>query len=94
MIEIHNGIAYQDGKPTILHAIDIEPRDNYSLYVVFQDGVAKIYNASDLVKTEAFRELQDEAKFRNVVLDHGIPTWEAENVDISPETIYANGVLA
>ena len=94
MIEIQNGQAYQDGKPVILHAIDVEPRPNHQLYVTFSDGVTKIYDFSGLLKTEAFKPLEDEEKFSRVVLDHGIPTWEAENVDLSPETIYANGVVA
>ena len=91
MIEIQNGQAYQDGKPIILHAIDVEPRKKYQLRVIFSDGVAKIYDFSQLLETEAFRPLKDEEKFNRVILDHGVPTWEAENVDISPETIYANG---
>ena len=92
MIEIKNGQAYQNGEPIILHAIDIEPRQNYQLYVTFSDGIAKIYDFSKLLETEAFHTLKDETKFKRVVLDHGVPTWEAENVDLSPETIYENGV--
>lgn len=93
MIEIINGIAYQDKKPVILHIIDISALDGHRLRATFSDGVSKEYDMSNILEAEVFKPLQDEDKFKKVQLDHGVPTWEAENVDLSPETIYANGTV-
>ena len=92
MIEIKDNIAYEDNKPIILHIIDIEPREEYKLFATFQDGTSKLYDATHLLDRPAFKALREPAIFRRVVLDRGVPTWEKENIDISPESIYANGV--
>lgn len=87
-MEIVNGIAYEDGKPIILHIIEIVPLNDYKLRVTFQNGETKIYDFKPLLDKPAFKPLLDQAKFKRVKLSHGVPTWDEENVDISPETIY------
>ena len=84
MITISQGVAYNDGKPVILHVIDVETTDDYKLLATFSDGVTKIYNMKPLLEYEAFKVLKDINEFNKVTLDHGIPTWEDANVDISP----------
>ena len=92
MIEIRDNIAYEDGKPIVLHIIEIEPCEGYQLLATFQDGTAKLYDVTHLLDKPVFKVLKQPEIFRRVVLDRGVPTWEKENIDISPESIYANGV--
>ena len=96
MTTIENGLAYDEtSNPTLLHVINLEPRADYKLVATFSDGVTKSYDFKPLLDREVFRPLRDPDSFKKVTLDHGVPTWEAENVDLSPETIYAGGkVLA
>lgn len=91
MITIKNSIAYSEGEPIILRVIEVEPLAGYKIRAEFPDGTVKIYDMSKLLNTEAFKTLKDEKEFKKVTLDHGVPTWEDANVDISPETIYLNG---
>ena len=92
MLTISQGTAYENQRPIILHVIDIYVTDDYHLIATFSDGITKDYDFSKLLTTEAFRPLRDFDKFKRVTLDYGVPTWKEENLDISPETIYANGV--
>lgn len=90
-MEFKNGIAFKNNRPTILHISEIIPLNNYILKASFENGEKRFYDFKPLLKYDAFTCLQDKMKFKRVTLDHGIPTWEKENVDISPETIYLNG---
>ena len=91
MITLNDGIATENGKPIVLRILNIEPLPGYNLRAEFPDGTVKIYDFSKLLEHEVFSPLCDEEKFKKVVLDHGVPTWEEINADISPETIYFNG---
>ena len=91
MITIEKGIAYDNGKPIILHIIDVRPLEDYRLAATFADGTTKMYDVSPLLEYEAFRPLRDIKTFEGVALDHGIPTWESANVDLAPESIYKYG---
>ncbi len=92
MIKFNNGIATENGKPIILKIANIKPLANYILRAEFPDGTVKMYDFSKLLEYEVFKPLRDEKKFKKVILDHGIPTWKEIDADISPETIYLNGV--
>ena len=92
MIDIINGIAYENGHPIILHIIDVKPLDGHTLIATFQNGVVKEYDATPLLEKRAFQALREPEKFANITLDHGVPTWKNENLDLSPETIYSSGV--
>ena len=39
--------------------IQVIPDDNYKVYVYFDDGSIKLYDASDLIKQGIFTKLQD-----------------------------------
>ncbi|MDR1185641.1 MAG: hypothetical protein LBK67_12730 [Coriobacteriales bacterium] len=41
-----------------------------------------------------FSKLQDPEAFRSVYLDYGVPTWLDGEIDISPETLFADSVTS
>jgi hypothetical protein len=43
-----------------------------------------------LLSYPAFQPLRDENVFRAVQVDHGVVTWMDGEIDIAPETMYAD----
>lgn len=82
---------------TVLQVI---PRDDFKVYVFFNDGKIKLYDMSHLIGKGVFDKISDIEIFKNTctVLNHTL-AWdifgnrdEYNCLDIDPETIYANGV--
>ena len=67
---------------------------NYKLWLRFNTGEAKIFDFTPLLSAAAFAPLKDEKLFREVYIDYGMPVWNDGNIDIAPETLYANSVFA
>ncbi len=91
---ISNGIAYAGEPKPELKVSGVRPLKNYKLWLRFNTGEAKIFDFSPLLSTEAFAPLKDEALFREVYIDYGMPVWNDGDIDIAPETLYAEGVSA
>lgn len=74
--------------------VEIKPKDNFILIVKFENGVERQYDIKILMnKFEVFKELNNEILFKNVKIDvggYGI-SWN-ENIDLSSEEIWNNGV--
>ncbi len=70
------------------------PKENLIIIAEFENGITKQYDIKGLLeKIEAFNILNNESIFNNVVVDtggYGI-SWN-ENVDLSSEEIWENGV--
>lgn len=59
----------------------------YRLEVEFDDGVKGIVDVSADLWGPAFEPLKDPAKFAEVYLEDGAPTWP-NGADIAPDAIY------
>ena len=74
--------------------VEIKPKDNFILIVKFENGVERQYDIKILMnKFEVFKELNNEILFKNVKIDvggYGI-SWN-ENIDLSSEEIWNNGI--
>lgn len=91
---IKDGIAYA-GEPEVpLKVSGVRPMRNHHLWVRFNTGEAKIFDFTPLLDKPAFAPLKDEAVFREVYIDFGITMWMDGDIDIAPEYLYQNGVLA
>ncbi len=60
------------------------------LRVTFSPGEKRLYDATPLLSYPAFQPLRDENVFRAVQVDHGVVTWMDGEIDIAPETMYAD----
>jgi len=61
----------------------------YSVFIVFDDGVAKQVNLRRLLTGPVFKPLRDPIEFARVRVDHeaGTIVWPNQ-ADIGPETLY------
>ena len=69
----------------------VKANDDFSLDVQFNDGSLKRFDAKPYLDYEVFRELKDLNYFKQVDLAFGTVQWPHEQ-DISPETLYLEGV--
>ena len=71
--------------------VAVTANDDFSLDLKFSDGSAKRFDARPYLDYEVFRELKDPNYFKQVRLAFGTVQWPHEQ-DISPETLYLEGV--
>ena len=67
---------------------NVQPLDNYEIYVELVDGRAGIFDLKPYLNHGVFRELQDNSYFQQVGVVLGAVTWPHEQ-DIAPETLVA-----
>ena len=80
--------------------IQVIPDDNYKVYVYFDDGSIKLYDASNLIKQGIFTKLQDINIFINTcTVLNGTLAWDLDGnynestcLDIDPFEIYDNSL--
>ena len=72
--------------------IAVTANDDFSLDVQFNDGSLKRLDAKPYLDYEVFRELKDLSYFKRVGVASGTVQWPHER-DISPETLYLEGVV-
>jgi len=71
---------------------DIKAQANYQLFVVFRNGISKIYDCKPLLKQEAFAKLNNNFLFNQVHVDtggYGI-IWD-EDIDLAESELWING---
>ena len=69
----------------------VTANDDFSLDLQFNDGSVKRFDAKPYLNYEVFRELKDLNYFKQVGIAFGTIQWPHEQ-DISPETLYIEGV--
>ncbi|HXU37731.1 MAG TPA: DUF2442 domain-containing protein [Blastocatellia bacterium] len=75
----------------MIKVLEVSANDDFSLDLKFTDGTTKRFDAKPYLEYEVFRELKDFAYFRQVGIAFGTVQWPHEQ-DISPETLYVEGV--
>ena len=83
-----DGICYPDNPAPMLTVSEIKALDGYRLWVKFATGEDKTVDFEPMLAYPAFLPLKDEALFRNVGLEYGIPVWMDGEIDISPKALY------
>ena len=70
----------------------VRPRSGKTLLVEFENGARKVYDCTPLLKSEAFRPLQDEAIFRCAHADsHGYGVIWNDDIDLAESEVWLNG---
>ena len=70
--------------PRVSQALPVSGR---RLLLTFTNGETGVYNCQPLLEFCVFRELQDEAYFRQARVEGGTVVWPHEQ-DICPDTLY------
>jgi hypothetical protein len=65
----------------------VKPKTGFQLKLTFTSGEIGTYDCSPLLTFGVFRELSDEAYFRQVRVLNGTVAWPHEQ-DICPDTLY------
>lgn len=65
----------------------VVPHRNYKLFLVFQNGVEKIVDISNLISDGVSSALRDEKVFMEVKIQDGFIYWE-NGFDLCPNTLY------
>lgn len=62
---------------------------NYRIYCLFEDGNSGILNLNTYIqKGGIFSYLNDEGNVKNFLVKDGVLTWNSEQIDIAPESVY------
>ena len=83
-----NEICYAGNDEKEIKIIAVKPLVGRMLLVTFSTGESRLFDTT-MLKGSAFDVLDNEEIFNNPVLFHGIFTWNDGEVDIAPETVYA-----
>jgi hypothetical protein len=70
----------------------VKANNDYTLDLNFSDGSVKRFDMKPYLKYEIFKELQDLAYFKQVVLAFGTVQWPHEQ-DIAPDTLFVEGTM-
>lgn len=74
------------GKP-VWSVREAYPREDYTIFLVFEDGSKKIYNARPLLEQPILAPLKDLSFFMRAKAEYGTVVW-SDDVDIAPEHLY------
>lgn len=72
-------------------AIAVKPLEDYKLFVTFDNGETKIYDATPLIKGDWFGQLKDPNVFKTVHVAGLSVEWEGGQ-DICPDDLYYSSV--
>ncbi|MEG1886598.1 MAG: DUF2442 domain-containing protein [Oscillospiraceae bacterium] len=86
-----NGIVYGDDIQESLKVVKAKPLADMMLLVTFNNNAVKLYDCSELIIQQAFKKLENVDVFTNITIVNGAVTWDNENIDIAPETMFVNG---
>lgn len=89
---IIDGIAYANDSHPQIKVCGVRPLANYRLWLRFNDGTAKEFDFTPLLKEPAFQPLQDVSVFNQVYIDFGTVAWNDGEIDIGPDYLYNNGI--
>ena len=90
---IENGIAYAGTPTDEIRVRSVKPLDDMMMILTFTSGERRLYDATQLLEFPAFQPLRDESVFKSAVVEHGIVVWNDGDIDIAPETMYANSYV-
>jgi hypothetical protein len=89
-----NGICYAGTpeKPVpYLRVTYAEPREDYVLYLKFNNGEERLYNFAPLLEYPVFKPLKDKAVFNSVALDGSTTVWLDRTIDLDQYCYLENG---
>jgi hypothetical protein len=69
----------------------VVPKEDYTLLLTFEGGEQKQFDMKSYLDFGVFRTLKDPAIFNTVRVSFSSVAW-ANNVDIDPEILYADGI--
>ena len=84
---IKDDICYAGVMEEDIEVTEAKPLPGRMLLVTFSTGERRLFDTTTL-EGSVYKPLDDEEIFRNIVLFHGIITWNDGEIDIAPEVVY------
>ncbi len=69
----------------------VEPLDNYTLHLTFENGEEKLFSMKPYLDKGVFKVLRDETLFKQATVTFDTVCWN-DMIDIDPETLYEDAV--
>ena len=88
---IKDDICYAGVMEEDIEVTEAKPLPGRMLLVTFSTGERRLFDTTTL-EGSAYKLLDDEEIFRNIVLFHGIITWNDGEIDIAPEAVYQDSI--
>jgi hypothetical protein len=84
---------YRNRRPNAHAVTELRAERNYTLWLRFDDGLEGRVYLGDLIATQSFGVLSDEAIFRRAAIDpvSNAVTWEGD-ITLEPEALYRDVV--
>ena len=71
-----------------MNITEVVPKDNFTLYIKFQDGREGIFDVKPYLDSEPFDSLKDKSKFERIYNGNYFVEWDC-GADLSADTIEA-----
>ena len=84
---IVNGICYAGELEEGITITEAKPLYGGMMLVTFSTGEQRLFDTTKL-NAPVFEPLKDDKVFRSPLISHGTITWNNEEIDIAPETVY------
>lgn len=87
---IMDDIAYAGKYKEDIKVCQIKIIAELSMLVTFSNGEKRVFDAKELLKYPIYKKFEDYNVFKKAYVENGIIIWDNGEIDISPETVYAN----
>jgi len=84
-----NDIIY--GAPLAPHVTEVVSSDEYKLFLTFDNGEKRVFDAKPLLSMKVFAPLKNKGFFKTVKVEYGTIAW-ANDIDYCPDTLYNESV--
>lgn len=74
-------------------AVYVEPKENYWLYLEFDNGEKKLFDVKPYIKGDFYGQLANEGYFQTVKVNGFSVEWPREQ-DLCPDDLYFNSIKA
>ena len=91
---IQDEVVYAGEQKPLVKVVSAKPLDGYRLRVRFGSGEIKIFDFTPLLDEPAFKPLKDKKLFSEVYVEYGVPSWKDGEIDIAPDYLFENAVIA
>ncbi|MDR1187496.1 MAG: DUF2442 domain-containing protein [Bifidobacteriaceae bacterium] len=93
-MHVSNGIAYAGAPERRARIVAVRALDGARLELVLSDGDVRVFDVAPFLQHAVYAPLAKADVFREVQLDHGVPTWMDGQIDFSPDTLLARSYPA
>jgi hypothetical protein len=79
------------GEPLEPRVCEVSPTEDYKLFLTFNNGEKRIFDAKPLLGLPAFRPLSNKEFFKKVKAEYGTIAW-GNDIDYCPDTLYSESM--